>query len=102
MPDAEVLLRRIDEKNLFIDIFNAGNIIQTEQWEVVAFVPECVGYLPSENSFLTGLEDFSTIGQQLGLFPHYSTEEIQTMAKKALGDYTLTPEQKCQYGLVKE
>ena len=93
---------RIDEKNLFIDIFNAGNIIQTEQWEVVAFVPECVGYLPSENSFLTGLEDFSTIGQQLGLFPHYSTEEIQTMAKKALGDYTLTPEQKCQYGLVKE
>ena len=99
---SQIRWTQMDAKNLFIDIFNGGNIIQTEQWEVVAFIPQCIGYLPSENSFLTGSEDFSTTGQQLGLFPHYSTEEIQTMAKKALGNYTLTPEQKYQYGLVKE
>ena len=91
----------IDEKTLIIDIFNAGNIIQTEQWNVVAFVPECVGYLPEESCFLTGLEGFSPDGQQLGIFSYYSTEEIQAMAEKALENYTLTYEQKYQYGLIK-
>jgi hypothetical protein len=41
----------VDDKTLFLDLFNAGNLIQTDQWQVVAFIPECVGYVPQQNQF---------------------------------------------------
>ncbi len=89
----------VDETTLFLDIFDAGNLIQTKQWEAIAFVPACVGYVKNQDVFVTCLQDDAQGLQNFGTFARYRLQDIQKLAQEALRGYTMTQEQKEQYGL---
>ena len=62
-------------------------------------MPNCVAYLQGINQVVTTGKDSETYDMKMGSFPLYSLEELKDMAQKALNGYTLTQEQKEQYGI---
>ena len=62
-------------------------------------MPDCVAYLQDLNQVVTVGKDSESYEMKMGSFPLYSLEELKDMAQKALNGYTLTQEQKDQYGI---
>lgn len=94
------LIRWIEtgDGDLFLGIFQSGNLIDMDCWELRAWVPNCVAYLPATDQFITtGFGE--NRADKLGAFPRYTTEDIRAMAKEALAGYGLTDKQKAYYGI---
>lgn len=85
--------------DLFVNVFRSGNLIDTKQWQLRAWVPNCVAYLPEIDRFATSGKDPETGLERLGIYCRYSLEQIKDMAREALGIFELTNEQKEQYGI---
>ena len=68
-------------------------------WELRAWVPQCLAYLPAADQFVTLGKDTQTRENKFGTFPRYSTQQICQMAHDALKGYTLTPEKQEYYGI---
>lgn len=85
--------------DLFLNIFNAGNLIDRDTWQLRSWIPECVAYLPQSNQVVASGRESETGDMKIGAFPLYSLEDVKTMAEKALKGYTLTQEQKDRYGI---
>lgn len=83
----------IDEDTLFVNMITAGNLIECNQWARIAFVPNCIAYLPQLDQFLT------TGNNSLGVYNRYGLRNLQEMAEQILGSYTLTEEQRAGYGI---
>lgn len=96
MPD-DITWTETGDGDLFVKIFETGNLIHMDSWELRAWVPQCVGYHP-------GLDQFLCVGTQdgeyrIGAFNRYTLETIQHMAREALGSYALTQEKMEYYGV---
>jgi hypothetical protein len=85
--------------DIFVNIFHSGNLIDTRQWQLRAWVPNCAAYLPEFDCFVTSGKDPDTGLGRFGLYNRYSLEQIKDMAREALGIFELTNEQKEQYGI---
>ena len=85
--------------DIFVNVFRSGNLINTDQWALRAWVPNCAAYLPEFDLFATSGKDPDTGENRFGLFVRYTPEQIREMAKEALGVFELTEEQKAQYGI---
>ena len=85
--------------DLFLRIDSAGNLVDMDCWELRAWVPQCLAYLPAADQFVTLGKDTQTRENKFGTFPRYSTQQICQMAHDALKGYTLTPEKQEYYGI---
>jgi hypothetical protein len=85
--------------DLFVNIFSSGNLIDMDNWEVRAWIPACIAYVAEADVFAVTGKDPDTNRSRIGLYERYSLERIMEMARAALGDYTLTEEQKKSYGI---
>lgn len=74
----------VDEDTLFLDLFGAGNLLHTGQWERQGVVLDCAGCLPEAGLVLT--ERWVETERRLGSFPLYSLEQLQAMGRRALAD----------------
>lgn len=74
----------VDEDTLFLDLFGAGNLLHTGQWERQGVVLDCAGCLPEAGLVLT--ERWVETERHLGSFPLYSLEQLQAMGRRALAD----------------
>lgn len=89
---------RTGDGDLVLEILNAGNLIDTESWQLKAWIPQCVTYYEAGDQFLTyGSND--TSADAFGFYPRYSLEDIKAMALEQLKGFTLSQEQKDQYGI---
>lgn len=95
----EILWSQTADGDLFLNIYNAGNLIDCDTWQLRAWMPDCVAYLQDLNQVVTVGKDSESYEMKMGSFPLYSLEELKDMAQKALNGYTLTQEQKDQYGI---
>lgn len=95
----DILWTRTGDGDLFVNIFNLGNLIDMDSWEVLAWVPSCITYATGSDMFVVTGKDPDTNTNRIGLYERYTLEQLMEMAKKALGGYTLTPEQKESYGI---
>lgn len=95
----EIVWKETTDGDLFLNIFDAGNLIDRDTWQLRAWVPDCVVYLRDLNQVVTVGKESETYDMKMGSFPLYSLEDIKTMAQEALNGYTLTREQKEQYGI---
>lgn len=95
----EIRWTQTADGDLFLDIYDAGNLIDCDTWQMRSWVPDCVAYLPTLNKVVTVGKDGETYEMKMGSFPLYSLEDLKKMAEKALNGYTLTQEQKEQYGV---
>lgn len=95
----KIIWNETGDGDLFVNIFNSGNLIDMDCWECRAWVPNCITYLPSFDRFVTKGEDPATYASLLGLYERYTLEQIKDMAREALGQFALTQEQKAQYGI---
>ena len=95
----EIVWTQTSDGDLFLNIFGAGNLIDRDTWQLRAWVPNCVTYLPEINQVVATGRVTDEVYNRMGSFPLYSLEDIKTMAKDALNGYTLTQEQKEQYGI---
>jgi hypothetical protein len=87
----------IGEDKLFLNMFRAGNLIDCNSWLRQAFIPQCITYLPQRDEFLTlATVDGNTM---MGAYSRYTLKDIRQMAQDSLKGYTLTQEQKTQYGI---
>lgn len=89
-----------EDGDLILDVCGMGNIVDRGTWQTRAHIPTFVGYDPVTDSILVN----SSLSQCYGLasYPRYSTEDIISMAREALGDFRLSQEQKADYGLLEE
>ena len=85
--------------DVLVNIFRAGNLICGKTNQLRAWIPNCVSYQASGNEIVTMGTNSETGEKTLGVYPCYSTEDVIEMAQEALGSYSLTPEQKEQYGI---
>lgn len=83
----------VDKDTMFLNADNAGNLIRMDQLETVAFIPQCIGYLPYSDQFISREE------KKLYAIRRYRLVDMKIMAGEVLRNYTLTPEQKEHYGL---
>lgn len=97
-PD-EIVWTETADGDLFLNIFDAGNLIDRDTWQLRSWVPNCVAYLPGLNQVVTTGRVTNEVYSRMGSFPLYSLEDIKTMAQTALKGYTLTQEQKEWYGI---
>ena len=88
-----------DDGSLMLNIFNSGNLIHLESFQIRAWAPNCVGYLPALDEIVTSQRDVAVLGEKMGVYPCYSTEMVIQMAQEALGSYCLTEEQREEYGI---
>ena len=95
----EILWSQTADGDLFLNIYDAGNLIDCDTWQLRSWMPNCVAYLQGINQVVTTGKDSETYDMKMGSFPLYSLEELKDMAQKALNGYTLTQEQKEQYGI---
>lgn len=95
----EIVWTETADGDLFVNIFDAGNLIDCDTWQLRTWVPDCVAYLRDLNQVVTVGKDSETYDLKMGSFPLYSLEDIKAMAEKALNGYTLTQEQKEYYGI---
>ena len=95
----EIAWTETGDGDLFVNIFNSGNLIDLDGGELRAWVPQCIIYLEELDLFVTTGKDPDTNEVRFGTFRRYSLEEIKEMAREALGEYTLTNEQMESYGI---
>ena len=89
---------RTADGDLVLEIFEAGNLIDTESWQLKAWIPQCITYYAEGDKFLTyGSNDTSE--DALGFYPRYTLADIKAMAEEELKGFTLSQEQKEQYGI---
>ena len=95
----EIRWSQTTDGDLFLNIYEAGNLIDCDTWQLRSWIPNCVAYLQQINQGVTTGEDSETYEMKMGSFSLYSLEELKNMAQTALNGYTLTQEQKEQYGI---
>lgn len=95
----EIVWTQTSDGDLFLNIFDAGNLIDRDTWQLRSWVPNCVAYLPEINQVVATGRVTNEVYSRMGSFPLYRLEDIKAMAKDALKGYTLTQEQKEQYGI---
>ena len=79
--------------DVIVNAFNAGNIIECGQWQVRAFVPNLFA-CDQKGDIL-----FCHSGEKLYAYDRYTTQVQMEKARKTLGDFRLTEEQRKTYGL---
>ncbi len=79
--------------DLIVGALNAGNIIDCGGWQCRAFVPHLMAYGQNTDELV------SLAGGQLVLFHRYSTQEQIERAYEQLNGYTLSDEQKQDFGI---
>ncbi len=82
-----------DNGELILNAFQAGNIIETSQWQRRAFVPYMVAYDSQTDRLIT------RDSYQLYAFCRYTTQELLDQAEQMLGSFQLTDAQKRYYGI---
>ena len=95
----EIVWTETADGDLFVNLFNAGNLIDRDTWQLRTWVPNCVAYIPAVNQVVATGRLTDSANDKMGSFPLYSLEDIKAMAEKALNGYTLTREQKEWYGI---
>ena len=95
----EIVWTETGDGSLFVDICESGNLLDMQSWDHRAWVPNCVAYLPALDQFVTQGQDEELDVDRIGVFPRYSLEDIQQMAREALKGYTLTQDMKEYYGI---
>lgn len=94
----EIQWTRTADGDLVVEILDAGNLIDTENWQLKAWIPQCVTYYKAGDQFLTyGSND--KVEDGFGFYPRYSLEDIKAMAAEELKGFELSQEQKEQYGI---
>ncbi len=88
-----------DSGDLFVNIFQAGNLISTTCWERRAFVPNCVAYISGLDQFVTTGKDKESTEDRIGIYPCYTLEDVRNLAVEAMKGFTLTQDQKDYYGI---
>ena len=83
------------DNRLYLNLFNAMNVIDCENWGNIAFVPRCLMYDVASRQFLCS----SVYNDILRAITHYSTEELMDIAREKLGSFTLSESQRQAYGL---
>ena len=80
-------------------IFKRGGaaIIDSEQWQFIAFVPGAHGYQNKFDRFIC--KQYEGDEPQFGYRKRYTTESLIAKAKEVLGNYKLTDSQRAEYGL---
>lgn len=78
---------------LILNAFDAGNIITCDSWQAKVFVPNLCAYVKESDEIIC------LSRQQLYAYPRYTMEEQIEKAKQALGNFSLTQEQRKFYGL---
>ena len=94
----EIKWTRTEDGDLVLEILRSGNLIDTENWQLKAWIPNSIAYYKAGDQFLTyGNND--TAEDAFGFYPRYSLEDIKAMAIEELKGFTLSQEQKEQYGI---
>jgi len=83
------------DNRLYLNLFNAMNVIDCECWGNIAVVPHCLMYDPASGAFLCS----SVYNDTLRAITHYNTEELMAIAREKLGSFELSENQKQAYGL---
>ena len=79
--------------DLVLGVFGAGNLIETDSWQVRAYIPNLTA-VSMDGSWI-----FTRSGGQIYRYARCTTERIMERARETLGDFTLTPEQRRGYGI---
>lgn len=95
----EITWQETGDGDLFVNILRSGNLVDMDCWESRAWIPNCVAYIPALDQFVTTGDDWDTNAPRMGVYPRYTTQDIQKMAKDALKGYSLTQNQKDYYGI---
>lgn len=94
----EIRWTRTDDGDLVLEIFKSGNLIDTENWQLKAWIPQCVTYYEAGDQFLT-FGSNEMLEEGYGFYPRYSLSDIKAMATEELKGFELSQEQKEQYGI---
>lgn len=81
------------EGDLVLGVFGAGNLIETESWQVRAYIPNLTGSSPD------GSAVYVRSSGQLYRYPLCTTAQIMERARETLGSFTLTEAQRRSYGI---
>ncbi len=79
--------------HLILNVFGAGNVIDTANWQVRAFIPQMRAYNQ------TGDQVICLANNTLVSFPLYSMEDQIARGIRTLGTFRLTEEDKKTYGI---
>ncbi len=76
---------------------SVATVVETSDWVTSAYVADCAGYLPAEDSFITAVTraDMTSVG----LFPRHTVEDLIARAQEQLGDHRLDEDTLREYGL---
>lgn len=85
--------------DIFVNVYQSGNLIDMENWDVRAWVPNCLTYDSKADRFVTLGTDPDTGERRFGTYGRYTLEQLMAMAQKALNGYELTQEQMEKYGI---
>lgn len=83
------------DNRLYLNLFNAMNVIDCEYWGNIAVIPRCLMYDAASGEFLCSSE----YGDTLRAITHYDTEELRDIAREKLGSFELSENQRQAYGL---
>ena len=96
----EIRWTRTPDGELMLEILYAGNLIDTETWQLKTWIPQCITYYEAGDQFLTcGNNNMSEDVDMFGFYSRYSLEELKAKAVEELHGFTLSQEQKEQYGI---
>ena len=83
---------------LYIMDNNILDIIETSNWYEVASVNNAIGHYNQSDRIYT-YSRIEADGLSIGYFDHYSVEELEQMGRDIIGDYTMSDEERAEYGL---
>ena len=89
----------LTDGDIFVNVYQSGNLIDTGNWDVRGWVPNCLTYDAEADRFVTLGTDPDTGERRFGMYGRYTLEQLKAMAQKALNGYELTQEQMEQYGI---
>jgi len=82
--------------DVILNAFGAGNIIECENWQSRAFVPNLFACSEDGNTLIC------RSNYRFVAFDRYSTREQMEKGRRALGDFQLSEEERRAYGLLTE
>lgn len=89
----DIFWTEMPDGSLLINALGAGNLLDTQQWQRRAYLPNLKTYLPKTNQILcSGNEGYY-------FYRPYSTQEQILYAKQILGTFELSEKEKEYYGL---
>ena len=95
----KIIWQETGDGDLFVNILGSGNLIDMDSHQVRAWIPSCIAYAADLDMFVVTGKDPDTNKSRMGLYQRYSLQQIMEMARSAMGEYTLTDEQKESYGI---